>query len=108
MIAESLERRARQFSRLDDVFRQQPTEIDGGAEEPFLADAHEIDATRRIILLEPRQDIAHGETIRHAPRYLGLFKRFGRGKKHRLGNAHRLAEKSRICGVFIHVVGVRK
>src|SRR4029077_2884640 len=56
---ERLDCRTRQLARLDDLLRQQPGQIPGSTESPFLSDANEIDAACRILVLELRKRSFH-------------------------------------------------
>ena len=98
---ERLDRGARQFARDDRFMRQQPGEIVGGAQRPFAADAHEIDAARRVFLLQLRQQRAHvdagGQT-----RCQGLLveRRLG-GKQQRFEDAQFLRALLPLFVVFV-------
>ena len=111
MIASVSRAALRELLRLDRIERQKPAEVGGGAKQPFLADAHEIDAAIGIILLQPRQHIADGQPIRHPPGDFGFLKRLRRRKQHGLGDPQCLAHQRFIgrhgftLGLFVENLG---
>ena len=80
---EHLDGRTRQAPRLRALTRHQPRQIAGGAESPFVGDAHEVDAARGIFRLQLRQRRLDVDAIGHALGQRRLIDRLGGGKQQR-------------------------
>src|SRR5215470_11288118 len=64
--------------------RQQPAQVARGTERPFVADANEIDATRRIFLLQALERCPHVNAFRQTLGERLLVERILRGEQQRL------------------------
>ena len=98
---ERLDRRARQLPRLGGFPGHQPRQIAGGAERPFVGDAHQIDAARGVFRLQLRQRDLDVDAVGHPLGQRRLVERLGRGKQQRFEQPQFFRPRLRIYRVLL-------
>ena len=84
---------ARKLAGFHDLLRQQPRKVDGRTERPFLADAHQIDPARGVLILELRKRRFDVHAVWQAARQHCFVQRLAGGKQQGFQQPHFLRSR---------------